>query len=158
MADSPDLRTGRDGATESAPAPERKKARPANNPFSWGTGRRKTAVARVRIKPGDGKFMINNRKLEEFFRVDKDQAAVRTPLHVTDTAKTMDVYVNVRGGGISGQSGAVVLGLARALVEANPDYEAALRGKQLLTRDARKVERKKYGRSGARRRFQFSKR
>jgi small subunit ribosomal protein S9 len=112
----------------------------------------------VRIKPGEGKFMVNNRKLEDFFRVEKDQATVRTPLHATDTIKSMDVYVNVRGGGISGQSGAVVLGLARALVEANADYEPALRAKQLLTRDARKVERKKYGRSGARRRFQFSKR
>jgi small subunit ribosomal protein S9 len=142
-----------------APAPaERPKARAASNPFYWGTGRRKTAVARVRIKPGDGKFMINNRKLEDFFRVEKDRATVQTPLQVTDTLKSMDVFVNVRGGGISGQSGAVVLGLARALVEASADNEPALRSKQLLTRDARKVERKKYGRSGARRRFQFSKR
>ena len=83
---------------------------------------------------------------------------MRTPLKVTDTAKSLDVFVNVRGGGITGQAGAVTLGLARALAAYNPDFETALRAGDLLTRDARKVERKKYGRSGARRRFQFSKR
>jgi len=134
------------------------KPRPKENPYYWGTGRRKTAVARVRVRPGTGKFVVNKKDVNEFFRIDKDQMSVRTPLMVTETAKELDVFVNVRGGGISGQSGAVVLGLARALVEANKDYEPYLRAKNLLTRDARKVERKKYGQRGARRRFQFSKR
>jgi small subunit ribosomal protein S9 len=102
--------------------------------------------------------MVNEREVDDFFRVIKDRLAVRTPLNVTNTTKSMDVFVNVRGGGISGQAGAVVLGLARALVKANPDLEPKLREHNLLTRDARKVERKKYGRPGARKRFQFSKR
>jgi len=145
--------------TESAPVARTEGKRPSpKNPYFWGTGRRKTAVARVRIKPGSGKFMVNDREVDTFFKVAKDRSAVRVPLMITETAKTMDVFVNVCGGGISGQSGAVSLGLARALLRANPDYESALRAKQLLTRDPRKVERKKYGRSGARKRFQFSKR
>jgi small subunit ribosomal protein S9 len=143
---------------EPAAKPEPKKAPTPKDPYSWGTGRRKTSVARVRVRSGSGRFMVNDRDVDEFFRIEKDRQIVRTPLVVTDAAKSYDVFVNVRGGGISGQSGAVALGLARALVAVNPDYEAALRGKQLLTRDPRKVERKKYGRSGARRRFQFSKR
>lgn len=140
-----------------SPAPSVKKSGGAN-PFIWGTGRRKAAVARVRIRPGEGKFMINKREVEKFFTLDKDRAAVLTPLRVTDSAKNLDVFVNVSGGGVTGQAGAIVLGLARALVKANPDHEAALRDNHLLTRDARKVERKKYGRPGARKRFQFSKR
>jgi len=131
---------------------------PKENPYYWGTGRRKTAVARVRVRPGTGKFVVNKKDVDEFFRVEKDQKIVRTPLVVTETSKEVDVFVNVRGGGISGQSGAVVMGLARALVAANPGYESFLRTRNLLTRDARKVERKKYGQRGARRRFQFSKR
>lgn len=139
-----------------APAPVKKSS--VVNPFIWGTGRRKTAVARVRIKPGTGKFLVNKREVDNFFCVDKDRSAVRTPLSVTDAGKAFDVFVNVRGGGISGQAGAVVLGLARALAKANASYEPKLREHNLLTRDSRKVERKKYGQSGARRRFQFSKR
>lgn len=126
--------------------------------YYWGTGRRKTSVARVRVKPGQGAFVVNKREVDEFFRIDRDRAAVRKPLDVTDTGKLYDVFVNVHGGGFTGQTGAVVLGLARALVAANPDCEAKLREHNLLTRDPRKVERKKYGRRGARRRFQFSKR
>ena len=87
-----------------------------------------------------------------------DRAAALKPLEVTDTKSDFDVFVNVGGGGITGQSGAVMLGIARALVKANPDYESKLREYQLLTRDPRRVERKKYGQRGARRRFQFSKR
>jgi len=128
------------------------------NPYQWGTGRRKTAVARVRIRAGSGKFLVNDREVDEFFKGDRDRKAVRTPLTVTETGGSMDVFVNVQGGGISGQAGAVVLGLARALLKTNADYEPKLRAQNLLTRDARKVERKKYGQSGARRRFQFSKR
>lgn len=144
--------------TPSAPALADKKPVMGSNPYHWGTGRRKTAVARVRIKPGSGLFKVNNREVDEFFKVDENRAAVRTPLNVTETIKTMDVFVNVRGGGIHGQADAVVLGLARALVKANADYEAKLRVGDLLTRDSRKVERKKYGQSGARKRFQYSKR
>ncbi len=127
-------------------------------PAVWGVGRRKTAVARVRVRPGAGVFLVNDREVDVFFCNEKDRHAVRTPLRVTETSKTVDVFVNVNGGGISGQAGAVVLGLARALMDVNPTHEPKLREYNLLTRDAREVERKKYGRSGARRRFQFSKR
>ncbi len=140
-----------------APSADRKKSAVAD-PYYWGTGRRKAAVARVRIRPGDGKFLINKREVNTFFKLDKDRQAVLTPLEVTETTKSMDVFVNVGGGGISGQAGAVVLGLARALAKANPDHEPKLRDQNLLSRDPRRVERKKYGQRGARRRFQFSKR
>ena len=142
--------------TKPAATPERKPA--ALAPFVWGTGRRKTAVARVRIRPGEGKFLINKREVNAFFCNPWDRAAVRQPLEVTDTTKAYDVFVNVGGGGITGQAGAVALGIARALAKTNSDYEPRLREFNLLTRDPRKVERKKYGRRGARRRFQFSKR
>ena len=140
-----------------APAPVRKKKRP-NDPHTWGTGRRKSAVARVRIRPGEGKFLINKKEVNEYFRIDKDRHAVRVPLQLTDTSKTMDVFVNVGGGGTTGQTGAVVLGLSRALAQLSPEFNLKLREHDLLKRDPRKVERKKYGQSGARRRFQFSKR
>lgn len=161
MTDTPTTTIPTTTATETAvptPSPAAKAAPSGKIPFTWGTGRRKTAVARVRIKSGEGKFLINHREVDAFFCVEHDRQAVRTPLKVTDTAKSLDVFVNVRGGGITGQAGAVTLGLARALAAYNPDFETALRAGDLLTRDARKVERKKYGRSGARRRFQFSKR
>ena len=144
--------------TPAKPVPDDTKGSKAANPFVWGTGRRKTAVARVRIRSGEGSFMVNKRKLNDYFKLDKDRQAVRTPLQVTETSKSVDVFVNVSGGGISGQAGAVVLGLARALAKADVDHEPTLRQHNLLTRDPRKVERKKYGQRGARRRFQFSKR
>jgi len=128
------------------------------NPYIWGLGRRKRAVARVRIKPGDGKFLINKRKVDEFFGVDIHRQQVHKPLIATESLKSYDVLVNVCGGGITGQAGAVSLGLARALAKADPSFEPKLREQDLMTRDARKVERKKYGQRGARRRFQFSKR
>jgi small subunit ribosomal protein S9 len=131
---------------------------PVVNPFTWGTGRRKSAVARVRIRPGEGKFLINERALEEYFPREGDRQAINSPLAAANGAGKWDIFVNVQGGGLTGQTGAVLLGLARALVKAEPACEAALRDQGLLTRDARKVERKKYGRSGARRGFQFSKR
>jgi small subunit ribosomal protein S9 len=127
-------------------------------PYYWGTGRRKTAVARVRIKPGSGIFRVNDRELTDFFRVQSSRGVVQHPLEVTETSKTVDVFVNVNGGGITGQAGAVALGVARALMKANPQFEPKLRAANLLTRDSRKVERKKYGQSGARKRFQYSKR
>lgn len=128
------------------------------NPYSWGTGRRKTAVARVRIKPGTGKILVNQREMTQYFPVLADQINVLSPLNATETSKTYDVWANVDGGGPSGQSGAILMGLARALLTHNPAFEPVLREKSLLTRDARMKERKKYGQRGARRRFQFSKR
>ncbi len=148
---------------EVAPAPvltmvQRRKKNNVINPYVWGTGRRKSSVARVRIKPGDGKFFVNKKKVDEFFCLSQDRRAVRQPLLATDTMKSYDVWVNVGGGGTTGQAGAIVLGLARALLYTNGDYLPALRDNNLLTRDARRVERKKYGQRGARRKFQFSKR
>ena len=128
------------------------------NPYVWGTGRRKAAVARVRIRPGEGKFLVNKRDVDEYFRRMVDQQAVRSPINSAKAEGQWDVFVNVNGGGMTGQAGAVLLGLARALAKAVPDAEASLRSDGLMTRDARKVERKKYGRRGARRSFQFSKR
>ena len=148
-----------DSPVEAVPSPIPVEKTPKGKPeYAWGTGRRKTAVARVRVCPGEGKFLINEREVKDFFRIDRDRAAAVKPLEVTDTKKQYDVHVNVCGGGITGQSGAVMLGLARALVKANAEYEPKLREFQLLTRDPRRVERKKYGQRGARRRFQFSKR
>ncbi|HET6429223.1 MAG TPA: 30S ribosomal protein S9 [Phycisphaerae bacterium] len=126
--------------------------------FIWGMGRRKSAVARVRIRPGSGKILVNKRDVDEYFKGDRDRAEARSPLQTAGALKSYDVWVNVNGGGTTGQADAVKLGLARALVKAIPEAEHALREKGLLTRDARIVERKKYGRKGARKGFQFSKR
>ncbi len=131
---------------------------PDKGGFYWGTGRRKTSVARVRLKPGEGKLLINKRKLEEYFRTDQDRAAVMAPLTAAGTEKSFDVFVNVRGGGTTGQTGATVLGIARALRDYDPELVHTLRDGGYLTRDPRMVERKKPGQSGARKRFQFSKR
>ena len=128
------------------------------NPYVWGLGRRKTSVARVRIKPGAGGFLINGRPVKEFFPVLQQQTGASAALRATETTETYDVFCNVYGGGVSGQCGAVSLGVARALARANPSLEPALRENGLLTRDARMKERKKFGRRGARRGFQFSKR
>ncbi|MEE9297280.1 MAG: 30S ribosomal protein S9 [Phycisphaerae bacterium] len=126
--------------------------------YYWGTGRRKSAIARVRIREGTGKFLINKRKLNDYFSLQKDRDTIVAPLKATDSAKRVDVFVNIGGGGITGQAGAILLGLARALRGFNPDCEPILRDGKYLTRDSRRVERKKYGQRGARRRFQFSKR
>jgi len=126
--------------------------------YFWGTGRRKTSVARVRIKPGSGKLEINKRPLDKYFSEERDRQDIIAPLKATQTFGKVDVFVNVRGGGITGQAGAIVLGVARALKTANADFDDALRNGGYLTRDSRMVERKKYGRAGARRSFQFSKR
>ncbi len=131
---------------------------PEGKHFFWGTGRRKRAVARVRVRPGQGTFKINGREIDDFFRLAKDRQMVVRPLEATQSRKRLDVFVNVNGGGTTGQAGAILLGVARALKACNADYEPMLREGRFLTRDARKVERKKYGQSGARRRFQFSKR
>ena len=126
--------------------------------YIWGLGRRKTAVARVRIAPGEGKILIHGRPVDVYFTEDQDRKAVHAPLEATQTQDRFNVWVNVQGGGPTGQAGAVRLGIARALTTAEPELESALRAGGYLTRDARMVERKKYGQRGARRRFQFSKR
>jgi len=122
------------------------------------TGRRKTAVARVRLRSGSGKVVINKRAAEKYFAQLKDRLAIVAPLEATGAAGRWDILVNVEGGGPTGQSGAIRLGVARALSKADPAYAITLRKAGFLTRDAREVERKKYGRRKARRSFQFSKR
>lgn len=123
-----------------------------------GTGRRKSSVARVFLRPGSGKMVINGRALEQHFPRETDHMIVRQPLVVTSNVERFDVVVNVVGGGTTGQAGAIRHGLARALVAYSEDNRAPLRAQGLLTRDAREVERKKVGLHGARRRPQFSKR
>lgn len=126
--------------------------------YWWGTGRRKTSVARVRIRPGTGKLVVNKKEVDVYFTRDQDRKAVSAPLKLVHAEKLFDVFVNVRGGGNTGQAGAALLGVARALRTYDENYAVALRDNGLLTRDPRMVERKKPGQAGARRRFQFSKR
>jgi small subunit ribosomal protein S9 len=148
----------------------------AKKTYHWGTGRRKTAIARVRLADGTGKILINDRPLESYFTEDKDRTAVVAPLVATEMRNRLDVFVNVQGGGFTGQAGAICQGVARALKDmfgqapAAPAEGAAegeepgggmakkLRDSGYLTRDGRMKERKKYGRKGARKSFQFSKR
>ena len=152
-----------------APRPLAEPARRDAGGFVWGTGRRKTAVARVRVRPtkndgeGGGEFIISsskakNKSIDEFFSEPQHRLACRRPQDATGMTGKLDVYVNVQGGGITGQAEAVLLGVARALKGYDPTLEQTLRDADLLTRDSRKVERKKYGQAGARKRFQFSKR
>ena len=130
----------------------------ATNPYIWGTGRRKTAVTRVRIKEGTGVYQVNGLEVDAYFPVITQQVNARAPLAVTEMGGRIDVFVNVRGSGKHSQAGAVLLGLSRALKDFRPDVEPVLREHEFLTRDARKVERKKYGHKKARKSFQFSKR
>lgn len=125
---------------------------------AWGTGRRKTSVARVRIREGSGIITINGKPLDEYFQILRDQMTSAAPLHATNMAESVDVIVNVKGGGTTGQAGAVMLGVARALQAINPELHATLAAGHYLTRDSRMVERKKYGYKKARKSFQFSKR
>jgi small subunit ribosomal protein S9 len=129
----------------------------ANKQF-YGTGRRKSAVARVFISSGTGKFIVNDKPVDEFFSRETGRMVVRQPLVLTDNLSAFDILINVDGGGESGQAGAVRHGLARALVDYNADLKGELRRHGLMTRDAREVERKKVGLHKARRRKQFSKR
>ena len=124
----------------------------------WGLGRRKTSVARVRLLRGTGKFMINGRDAENYFTDERQLQTIRAPLKELKLSSRYDVLVNAKGGGMTGQAGAVLLGLARALVKAEPDSEQKLRDFGMLTRDPRMKERKKYGKKSARASFQFSKR
>lgn len=142
-------------ATVESPASGENKAKVS---YIWGVGRRKSAVARVRISVGTGKIEVNGRTINDHFTTERDRKAIFGPLEVTNTGGKMDVFVNATGGGLTGQAGAVILGLARALAKYDPNLEPALRGQGFLTRDSRMKERKKYGQRGARRRFQFSKR
>ena len=124
----------------------------------YGTGRRKTAVARVYLRPGSGKMTVNRRDFDEFFPNQVLKMVIRQPLLLTETADKFDVLVNVQGGGSTGQAGAIRHGIARALLDYNAELRPRLKAAGFLTRDPRKVERKKYGQPKARKRFQFSKR
>jgi small subunit ribosomal protein S9 len=124
----------------------------------YGTGRRKNAAARVYLRPGTGKFTVNNRSFDEYFPSEMLKMVIRQPLVITETGDKFDVFVRVCGGGFTGQAGALRHGISRALVEYNPELRPKLKEAGFLTRDPRRVERKKYGQPGARKRFQFSKR
>ena len=124
----------------------------------YATGRRKTSIARVWLMPGSGKININRRDAEAYLTRATNMKFVEQPLVETDTREEFDVWATAKGGGLSGQAGAVRLGIARALSRVNGEYRGALKAAGYLTRDPRKKERKKYGRRGARARFQFSKR
>jgi len=130
----------------------------ANTILSWGLGRRKSSVARVRLLAGPGGFVVNGRTVDAYFTTSENQRRAQSPLGATQIEARYDVHVNVMGGGPTGQADAVRLGLARALNKLHPDQDKVLRDQGLLTRDSRMKERKKYGRRGARRGFQFSKR
>jgi len=121
-------------------------------------GRRKNSVARVYLRNGSGKVVVNDRELENYFPIKTCRDDVVLPLKMTETFGKYDVYVNVNGGGFTGQSEAVRLGISRALISINPEFKPVLKTQSLLTRDPRMVERKKYGQKKARKRFQFSKR
>jgi small subunit ribosomal protein S9 len=124
----------------------------------YGTGRRKSSVARVFLRPGTGEFKVNGKPFEQYFVTEAQRIQARQPLVVSETANSFNVLVNASGGGINGQAGAVKMGIARALLEFNPELRSKLKGEGFLSRDARVKERKKYGQKGARKRFQFSKR
>ena len=121
-------------------------------------GRRKTSVARVRITPGQGNIEVNNKPLLDYFKRATLKMIIEQPLVVTETLDKYDIHARVTGGGLSGQAGALLLGISRALVKVEDEYKTTLRRNGFLTRDPRMVERKKYGQPGARKRFQFSKR
>ena len=128
------------------------------NDYTWGVGRRKTSTARVRIREGSGKMTVNGKEHTDYFRLAPDQERIFDPLRALQSVASFDVWANVKGGGTTGQVGAIVMGLARALARLNEENELTLRKGTFLTRDSRMVERKKPGRKKARRSFQFSKR
>ena len=124
----------------------------------YATGKRKTAIARTWLKPGDGEIFINNRPVDDYFKVETAKRVMTQPLVLTNTLGSYDIKVTVKGGGILGQAGAIRHGITRALITANPDLRRRLKKAGLVRRDSRIKERKKYGQRGARARFQFSKR
>ena len=121
-------------------------------------GKRKTAVARIWMKPGKGLIIINKKPMDDYLTRESDKMLIRQPLELTDTLNKYDISINVKGSGISGQAGAIRHGISRALVSINPDFRISLKKAEFLTRDPRMKERKKYGQPGARARFQYSKR
>jgi small subunit ribosomal protein S9 len=124
----------------------------------YGTGRRKTAIARVFLRPGTGEFKVNGKAFDEYFVTPSQRISAKLPLVSTDTAANFNVLANVCGGGVAGQADALRLGITRALMEFNAEFRKKLKAEGLVTRDPRAKERKKYGQKGARKRFQFSKR
>ena len=124
----------------------------------YGTGRRKSSTARVYLRPGKGNFVVNRTDINTYFNRDSLKLMMNQPLELVNLIDNFDILVNVKGGGKSGQAGAIRLGIARALLQYDPNLRSSLKKQGMLTRDARKVERKKYGQPGARKRFQFSKR
>jgi len=124
----------------------------------YGTGRRKSSVARVFLRPGSGNFTVNGKPFDEYFVTDAQRIIAKQSLVLTETAQSFDIVANCSGGGVTAQSGAVRMGIARALQEFNPELRAKMKAEGFMTRDARQKERKKYGQKGARKRFQFSKR
>ena len=153
MSDTPAATLNSEPASTPQPA-----SAPQQGGYWWGTGRRKTSIARVRLKSGGGKYIVNGKEVEQYFCAVRDREDVVAPLKATKALGKFDIFVNVQGGGPTGQAGAVLLGVARALTKADRSFEPALRDGKFLTRDAREVERKKPGQPGARKRFQFSKR
>ncbi|MDR1377485.1 MAG: 30S ribosomal protein S9 [Synergistaceae bacterium] len=129
-----------------------------DNSYFWGTGRRKNALARVRVRPGNGEIKINDRTVEDYFPRLVWQSQVLQSLKVSSLEGKVDVFVRATGGGLTGQAGAAKMGIARALIKLNPDLRPALKKEGLLTRDSRMVERKKFGQKGARGKRQYSKR
>lgn len=121
-------------------------------------GKRKNSIARIYLRPGTGKIMVNNREFENYFPVELSRLIIRQPLELVNVGSDIDIYVNVQGGGIFGQAGAIKQGLSKALLQINPDFRPVLKKAGFLTRDARIKERKKYGQKGARARYQYSKR
>jgi small subunit ribosomal protein S9 len=157
----PELTLGSGPPAEAAPEPAAAptlRGRIDKFGVAMGTGRRKTSVARVRIQRGGGKLTINGRALDDYFRFERNRALVHGPLQATETDGKVDIWVRVQGGGTTGQAGAIVLGIARALQAMDPGLHHRLSDGGFLTRDGRMVERKKYGFKKARRSFQFSKR
>ena len=152
------LNIGLNVAKPSVAAEASTKKGPDKGGFYWGTGRRKSSVARVRLKPGSGKLVVNDKELGNYFSLERDRNAVLAPLKSVDGENKFDIFINVNGGGTTGQAGASLLGIARALKGYDENYLPALRDGGYLTRDSRMVERKKPGKSGARRSYQFSKR
>lgn len=128
------------------------------NALYYATGKRKTAIARVRVVPGNGKYEINKKVIDDYFKRETSKMIVRQPIELTETTGKYDILVKVHGGGINSQAGAIRHGISRALFEINEDFRGVLKKAGFLTRDSRKKERKKYGRRKARARFQFSKR
>ncbi len=124
----------------------------------YATGKRKEAIAKVWITPGEGNITINNKSLADYFQRESSQMIIRQPLMITENLSNYDISASVCGGGLSGQAGALRLGISKALLQSNANFRLTLKQAGFLTRDSRRVERKKYGRCGARKRFQFSKR